>query len=681
MLYLDTETYSPVDINRGLDVYMGDPHFEVMLVAWAVDDSPVHVWDATAGPMPRELRDQLWTSTVKVVMHNSRFDRLALCYDDRIGVDITTDRVLDTMVLAALHGLPLRLGQLGEALGYDEDRAKLKDGRRLINLFCKPRPAGRKLARATRETHPDEWRRFIDYARRDVEVTRDALADIPRWNNCAREYQIWELDQTINERGIAVDLELAAAAVRAIGREQKELQETVLEVTRGAVSSATQRDKVLTYLREAGVEIADLKATTIDEMLKSGKVVGDLRRLLEARAAAGSTSAAKYQVVLDAQRDGRLRHLLQYGGAMRTLRWAGRLVQPQNFPRPSMKPAAVDQGIDALLIDAAHLIYNNVTDLVTSAVRGLFVAAKDKKLVVADYSAIEGRVLAWLAGEQWKLDAYAAGRDIYVESYAQTFATAPEAVTKAQRQVGKVMELALGYQGAVGAWATMSRGYGLSELVDRTTAEQAWAVRSVDDERTFADYFEAANTAAIVDVIRRWREANPAIVRLWSQLESAVRRVLHAQDDKPITVGKVQIDTITHHGWVWLRIRLPSRRYLSYPKAALALDQEPGKEDITYFGLNQLTRQWERLKSYGGKFAENITQAVARDLLAEGLINAEAAHYRVVLHVHDEILAEVPDTDRYTVEGLIGEMTKLPAWAEGLPLAAAGFETYRYRKE
>lgn len=410
--------------------------------------------------------------------------------------------------------------------------------------------------------------------------------------------------------------------------------------------SLTQAARFTAYLKSIGYETPDLTKGTVAAALK-GDLPQHVRELLEIRQQASATSPAKYKVLINGvSSDSRLRGLLQYCGASRTGRWGGRLFQPQNLPRPTLKQDMINAGIDAMKADCEDLLFDNVSELCSSAVRGALVASPGKKLVVADLSNIEGRVLAWLADEKWKISAFAdfdkgIGHDLYKLAYARSFNVPPERVSKDERQIGKVMELALGYQGGLGAFNTMASVYGVN----------------LPDER-------------VQELVVAWRKAQPAIKSFWYSLEGACDGAL-MDEGKIHKVGLLSVifkDT-------WLRIKLPSGRWLCYPNAAM----ENGR--IVYDGTNQFTKKWERIETYGGKICENIVQATARDVLASGLLRAEAAGYAVCLHVHDEIIAEVPDTDEYSAEGLSKIMSHNPGWSLGLPLAAAGFECYRYRKD
>jgi len=603
------------------------------------------------------------------------------------------------------HSLPGALEKIGEILKLGDDKKKHKRGKELIQLFCKPRPKNQKLRRATRFTHPTEWAEFLDYAKADVEAMRASDKKLPVWNYRSDELALWHLDQKINSRGVAVDVDLAHAAIRATTRVQRHLSARANELSGGDVTAATQRDKLIGHiLREYGIVLPDLKTSTIEKLLEGRSIPAEwivktdnpeadqglpepVRDLLIVRQQASKTSASKYKRLVNAvNSDGRLRGLLQFNGAQRTGRWAGRTFQPQNLPRPTLKQAKIDIGIEAMKADAEDLVFDNVMELASSAIRGCIVAPAGKKLVVADLANIEGRVLAWLAGEEWKLQAFrdydaGTGPDLYKLAYAKAFNIQPDAVGKDQRQIGKVKELMLGYEGGVGAYITGAATYKIDleamgeQAIDSipqhvmNEANSALAWTKLNKRPTFG----LTDRAWLVcDSFKRlWRYSNPAIASFWKDLqEAAVLAVC-----RPGVTFECRGLKLRRDG-AWLRIRLPSGRFLCYPSPQV---DDAGK--LSYMGINQYSRKWSRLKTYGGKLAENVTQAVARDVLATSMSAIEAAGFEIVLTVHDEIITEAPDAPDYDSDRLAQLMCDLPTWADGLPLAAAGFEAYRYRKD
>lgn len=679
-LYFDLETYSDVPISAGTHAYAEGA--EAIVAAWALDDGPVQV-SAVNGQLDQlPVYQHLVDPGVTIVAHNSYFDRTIL----RIahGIDIPADRWRDTMVAALAHSLPGALGKLSEILKLPVDQAKDKEGKSLIRLFCIPRPKNMTLRRATAETHPKEWHAFLDYARLDIEATRAIDKMLPKWNLDTTERRLWLLDQRINDRGVLIDRALVDAAIGAVEARQAQLAEEAQEITGGALLAATQRDALVDYINDTyNLVLSDVKGATVDRLLEDESLPNSLRALLEVRAQASTTSTAKYHALAAAtSKDGRLRGTLQFCGAARTGRWAGRVFQPQNLPRPTMKNAAIEAGIEDL---KAGRPVENVMALASSALRGTMIAPPWKKFVIADLSNIEGRVLAWLAGERWKIDAFqdfdqGTGHDLYKLAYSRSFGIKPETVTKDQRQIGKVQELALGYEGGVGAFVTFAQAYGIDlddmaakagpslakDLKQQAEAAWAWA------EKEGRTHGLAKDTWIACDAIKRaWRNAHGSIVEFWKDLQAAFLAAL----EEPGSFHQAGSLVAVSRTGAWTRIILPSGRSLCYPAATFK------DGSITYMGVNQFTRKWERIQTYSGKLAENVTQAVARDVLASGMLAAEAAGYRIVLSVHDELITEVEDSHRFSADGLAKLMSTQPVWADGLPLAAAGFETRRYQKE
>jgi DNA polymerase len=678
-LWIDLETYSTTPIAAGTYRYAEDS--EIMLVAWAVDDSPARVWDRTRdADMPAELELALSTCTV-CFAHNAQFDRVVL----RRHFPALTPPLVRwrcTMAQALAHSLPGSLDALCKILSVPVEDAKIGAGKKLVQLFCKPRPATQRLRRATSATHPAEWELFVQYARQDVEAMRAVHARLPAWNYNGAELNIWRMDQVINDRGFEVDVDLAESAVRAIDRERRRLEREAREITEVRL---TQRDAFLTHLAEVyGIVLDDLQGTTLDRLLESPDLPPEARELIAARQSISTASASKFARVLEAQVGGRLQGTLQYCGASRTGRWAGRLFQPQNLPSRDVLPAhEVEHVITALRHDMVNVCYDDVMHAVSSCVRGVIIAGPDKKLVCADLSNIEGRVLAWLAGEAWKLDAFRAfdqkrGHDLYKLAYAKSFGVAPADVTKAQRQVGKVQELALGYEGGVGAFVTFATGFNidLNQLAReadlpadlKRDAERFYESCLSEDRPTHGLSREAF---VACDVIKRaWRRGHPATVALWRGVDEAVRAAI----DSPGKEFTVRSLTIVRRK-AWLTIVLPSGRVLCYPQPRI----EGGK--ISYAGSNQWSRSWGRIQTYAGKLVENITQAVARDVMAHVMLAVENARFQIVLTVHDEIVTEAPMWPEFSAEKLSAIMSRPPRWAPDLPLAASGFESHRYRKD
>ena len=991
MLWLDTETYSEVPITNGTYAYASD--CEVMIFTYALDDEKVSAIDLTNDEHPYdipELKYALSNPTELVTAHNAMFDRNVLRF--ALNMEIAIPRWRDTMVQAFTLSLPGSLDKLCDIYRIGEDKAKLKDGAKLIQLFCKPRPKNAKLRRATRLTHPEDWARFIQYAINDTEAMRAVAKKMPTWNYKGANLDYWHLDQKVNDRGILIDLDLARAALRAIDREQASLRKQTHDATNGAVSSTTKRDALLEHiLQEYGISMDDLQKDTVERLIDDPDLPDGLKELLKIRLQASMASTSKYTKLIKATNsDGRLRGTIQFRGAGRTGRASGRTFQPQNLPRPNMKSAEIERGIEAMKLDCADLIYGNVMSLASNAIRGCIIAPPGKKLVIADLSNIEGRALAYLAEEKSKLDAFRRfdtvvldanglripdgkgdflreGEDIYKVAYAKAFGVPASEATGDKRQIGKVMELfcfapntqvltnngvkdivavsiddkiwdgvewvshkgvlnrglketinlagteltpdhliltgrtwkqakllassesilclaletgsrnlplsvsATTYQtksrwsrylapvvhrrilstittyvrgvvqdavnvrvknlvfgvrnimGMLTSFKTLNTvpvysdvyqpaltdvetrttggmlitargvsrysrsGYqtvknfcdtlllclggtrktsnwiGLMSIkvmnlgtyvsyptkITRTTKEryktckrESSSLRAVYDlymagprnrftiitdrgplivhncgyEGGVGAYITGAATYRIdldqmtrmsrpnipdeiwneavkfwhwshktkrptyglshdvfcaCDSLKRlWRLAHPNIVSFWREVADAVVNAIR-EPDVTFLVRKLKIRRTKE----WLLIALPSGRCLCYPSPRV--DNE-GK--ISYEGVNQYVRKWGRINTYSGKLVENIVQAFSCDVFYHGKLPAEEAGYEIILEVHDEFITEVPDSDSFSAEGLSKIMSTNPPWAEGMPIAAAGFETYRYKK-
>ncbi len=1002
ILWFDCETFSECDLKaHGTHRYAEHSSTEITVAQWAIDDGEPWVFDATVyKALPDPLKAALLDPTVTIIAHNSMFDRTLLrhCW----GIDVPVERWQDTMIQAMAHGLPGGLDKIGQIVGLEADMAKDKRGRELIQLFCKPRPKNSTLRRATRETHPKEWAEFLEYSRQDIVAMRAIGQRLPTWNYRAGhpELALWRLDQRINDRGVAVDTELAVAAIDAVAREQKRLKAQVTDETDGLVTNASQRDNLMAYIcAEYGVSLPDLKADTLRRRLEDPELPEGVKLLLSIRLEATKTSTAKYKALVNAtSADGRLRNTLQFAGAQRTARWAGRIFQPQNLPRPNTDHVLAHFGMDKfpkdddakheILMEYEHqaiaslkggyadAVFDDVMQLTTNAIRGCIVAPPGKKLVISDLSNIEGRGLAYLAGERWKLHAFAdfdagTGADLYKLAYAKSFNMDAADVTKDQRQQGKVMELGclagdtpvitnngvkpimavlandllwdgtswVQHQGVIakgvksvvnvagmhltpdhlvltgttwtqaqelasnvstlslalatgsenlpssvsnaqnagratstsfvssvraaltriwcstttyvkeqalgallvrenkpatgvrrsghtllsalttpiafafstaypplpraatalrqsstkptGGGASTSTHHGaptvapflrtFSRFLGGMTQATTWtgstlikamsratfalfrrgktgaatnarlglcsgnltncvptfdilnagplsrftvltergpvivhncgyeggvaafltfaAVYRMDLEELAKAVYATASGEAMENALgmwkwakskkrtlglpeniyvaceilkRAWRDAHPNTCALWKAAGDSVRAAINNPGES-FAIGE---HLKARRDGAWLRIRLPSGRYLCYINPKVEDDGQ-----ITYFGVNQYTRQWGAIKTYGGKLIENCTQAFARDILASSMPGIELLGYQIVLSVHDELLTETPDTDEFGVAALSALMSEAPHWAKGIPLAAAGFETYRYRKD
>jgi DNA polymerase bacteriophage-type len=639
-LFLDLETRNAVDIKVGTHKY--SETVEIDLFGYAIDDQPAKVWDVASGsPTPAELEAVLRNTDAHVVAHNSQFDRTIMRH---VMPDMCPplEQWSCNMVLAMTLGLPASLKQLGEALGLDEDLKKMKRGDKLVHKFCKPAPKNHKIDWYRPENSPEDWGEYKEYCRQDVETLRHIWNTLPKWNYSR---SLWHTDQRINDRGLPVDLKAVEAALRTVDEEVVKLKSELKKITNGALTSTSQVAKTKDYLAGQGVELKDLTKATVIAALK-GELPPIARRVLEIRQQADKTSTAKYKkMVQTASSDHRIRGTHQYYGAARTGRWAGRMVQTQNMPRGSIKD--VDTAIETILNGTTFMLYDDTMEVVSSCIRGMITASDGMKFLVSDLSGIEARVLPWLAGDEATLDIFRTGHDIYKDAAAGIFHCNYEDVTKDQRFIGKVATLALGYQGGPKAFITMGKNYGVD--VPESEAQE---------------------------IVTNWRASNKTIRRFWYGLQEACINAIDRPGDGFI-VGMLMVSAKDD----WLRIKLPSGRFLCYYKPEVRQHQKfEDAQEITFMGTNQYTRKWERIGTYGGKLVENVTQAVSRDILAEALVIAEEQELDVVMHTHDEMVVEVPDMASLTVAKIDDIFTTAPEWAEGLPLDAEGFESYRYRK-
>lgn len=702
----DLETFSPIPLKNGTHVYAEKA--EILLWAFAINDGPPVVWDvASREPIPFALQQALDDPECVFTWHNAGFDMTVLKH---VGYDLPIERARCTMVRALAHALPGSLDKLGELLGIPEELRKLKEGRDPMRLFCMPRPKNQKLRRATKETHPAEWALFVRYAANDILAMREIARRLPTWNMAAdypvpgeewqpkhTELSHWHRDQRMNARGFAVDLALTRAALRAVDKAQAVLRTQCLEATDGAVASATQRDKLLEFLlAEYDISLPDMRGSTLEKILTDPAIDDGLRELLRIRLAATTSSTAKYKSLANGvSSDERLRGTIQMNGAGRTRRAAGRTFQPHNLPRPDMENPEIELGIRALKADAEVMLFgDDVMRLCSNAIRGCIIAPPGKKTVVADLSNIEGRVLAWMAKEEWLLQYFrdfdaGLAHDLYKVEYTKAFGGDPSSVTKPQRQLGKVLTLFGGYQGSIGAFVTFSAVYGID--LD-AMAQNALPLLSEDAIRHAEDllaWFKEKKIRvpplphrtliAILCLVYGWRADHPATVKLWKGLEeTAIEATL--TPGETFTFGRFQF----RRDGAWLRCLMPSGRCIVYPHP-----QVNAKGKLSYMGMCQYTKQWKRIFTYGGKITENICQSLSRDILYDAQGPAEAAGYELILHVHDENITEVPDEPRYCAEDLSRIMTRPPSWrpdgsqsyAPDLPLAAAGFESTRYKKD
>ena len=636
--------YSSADLTKtGVFKYVEAEDFEILLMSYAINDGPVKVWDFTAfGGPPSWLREVLTSPDVVKVAHNCQFERA--CLSRATGVYSPAEQWIDTMHLAAMNGLPMTLEAAGAALQLDQQ--KLDTGRALIRYFCKPCAPTKTNGGRTRNLPghaPEKWEQFKEYCLRDTEAEREILNRLLGTKITPTERRVECLDARINERGIGIDLVLSDAAV-AMDDAFKAVHSDEMRRLTG-LDNPNSVAQLKTWLSTRGLNPSSLDKKALADLL--GKVTDPTtKRVLTLRQMLGKSSTAKYTAMQTATcEDGRIRGTLQYYGAGRTGRWAGRLLQVQNLPQNHLDH--IDQVRDIVRrgdMEGLELIYDNVPDVLSQLIRTAIVAEDGHTFLVADYHAIEAVCIAYLADEAWRLDVFAGDGKIYEASYAQAFGVPKESVKKGspERQKGKIMELALGYGGGVSALLA----FGADKL--------------------------GLKPDQLQELVDKWRAASPAITRFWKSAEKAAKAAINC----PGKGFKLSNGCMYIRDKDALRLVLPSGRRLSYWGAWI--DDEGS---LRFWGQNQTTRRWERMETWGGRLVENIVQAFARDILAEAMLRLEDAGHRVVFSVHDEVIVEAPEG--VEVADVQAIMAQPVDWAPDLAkyLHADGYATTFYKKD
>lgn len=667
-LHLDFETRSAADLKVvGLDNYARHPTTDVWCIGFAFGDEDVQLVNPGNAQFTQYDLCNHVADGATVVAHNAAFE-LAIwnaIMAPRYGwPPLKPEQCRCTMAMAYAMALPGSLERAAAAVGIKEQK-DLAGGRLMLQM-ARPRsyeaPADAAPV-ALWWDDPDKLQRLYEYCRQDVRVERELEKRLMPLSDA--EQAMWVLDQKINGRGVGIDRQAVTAALAVVQVEQDRLNQEIRRVTNNFVGFCTEAARLTKWVQAQGVPVDGIAKADISAALERADLPDHVRRALLIRQEAGKTSTAKLRAMLDAAgEDGRVRGTLQYHGAG-TGRWAGRRIQPQNMPRPKFEHDEIDRAIGVMVRqsnpkDAAGYVdalFGSPMEVVSSCLRGMICAAPGHELLAADFANIEGRGLAWLAGEEWKLNAFRAydagtGPDIYKLAYAKSFNVPIESVTKDQRQVGKVEELALGYQGGVGAFQTMAKGYGVK----------------IDD------------TAA--DTIKNlWREAHPRTKQYWYDLETAALRAV-LDPGQTYSAGNKPVRFKVKGSFLWCL--LPSGRALCYPYPSIKAIETPWgemKDCLHYMHVDGLTNKWEETHTYGGKLAENVTQAICRDLLAEAIKRCEAEGFPVVLHVHDEVVAEMSEGhDHETLAHFESICSEVPEWAAGLPVVASGWRGRRYRK-
>lgn len=662
-LSIDIETRSSVDIAKaGAYKYAQSPDFQILLFAYQFGEDPVEIIDFTDGEtLPKELVPALKNPKVIKHAYNAAFEWYCL---NRAGFETPIDQWRCTMAHGLYCGYTAGLDATGKAIGLPQDKQKLAIGKALIRYFCVPCKPTRSNGNRTwnQPWHdPEKWKLFKEYCRQDVVTEHAILARLKQFPMPEKEQKQWQMDILMNAYGVRVDTELIEGALYIDGISTQELTDEAIRLT-GLLNpnSATQ---LVPWLNEhSGKQetdpdvFQDIQKTTVAEALeKPGDLPEEVLQMLRIRQQLGKTSIKKYVAMDTAKGEGdRVRGLTQYYGANRTGRWAGRLVQMQNLPRNYIKTLDYARKVvKAKNYEGLRLLYGNVPDTLSQLIRTAFIPSEGNKFVVADFSAIEARVIAWLAGEQWVNEVFATHGKIYEATASQMFGVPVDRIAKgnpeyALRQKGKVATLALGYQGGTSALIAMG----------------ALQMGLTEEE--------------LPDIVHRWRQANPRIRDLWYAVENAALSVMQTAQPQAIYGLIFALEGDLVYGQSFLTVKLPSGRKLYYPKPFLKENQF-GKLALHYYTVGQQSRKWEVASTYGGKMTENIVQAVARDCLAVTLERIAAKHLQVVFHVHDEVIIDAPMET--TVDEICDLMAEPIPWAPGLILKGAGFESSYYMKD
>ena len=638
---IDLETYSSVDLGKsGVYKYAESEDFEILLFAYSIDDGEVKVIDLESGEIiPEEILSALSDESVEKWAFNANFERV--CLSKFLGERLEPQGWYCTMIWSAYLGLPLSLEKVGEVLKLDKQ--KMNEGKTLIRYFsipCKPTKTNGMRTRNLPHHDLKKWSIFKEYNQRDVETEMAIKKKLSAFPMPHSEWENYWIDQNINDRGILIDEILVDSAIEFDEILREENMDRAIELT--GLENPNSPLQLKEWLNKKGLEIESLAKKDVESALKNAE--GDIKEVLELRQELSKSSVRKYDAMKNVRgKDNRARGLIQFYGANRTGRYSGRLIQVQNLRRNNLKDLELARSlVKNRDFETMEILYESPSDILSQLIRTAFIAKEGTRFIISDFSAIEARVLAWLAGEQWVLDAFENGEDIYCRTASRMFGVPVEkhGVNGHLRQKGKIATLACGYQGALGALKAMGGiEMGLSE-----------------DE--------------LQSIVDSWREANPNIVSLWWDIDSVVKRVA-----KTRTKEKYKSLVISYEKGI-LFIELPSKRRLAYPKAKIGMNRFGG-ESVVYEGV-VVGNKWDKIESYGGKFVENIVQAIARDILAETMMRLEEKGFNIVMHIHDEVVIE---SDSSNIEEVNQIMSLVPSWAPGLILDADGFESEFYKKD
>lgn len=642
-LEMDIETFSDVDLIKcGVYAYADSPAFEVLLFAYSFDGEETQIIDLAQGEtIPAEVEAAIFDDSVTKTAFNANFERT--CLSRFFGTRLSPDSWHCSAVQAALLALPRSLEDVGAVLGLDKQ--KMKEGKELIRYFCMPCKPTKANGGRTRNLPchaPEKWELFKIYCKRDVDVEKAIRQKLHGFPVPESEMEMYRLDQEINDRGVLVDLALVHQAISCERLHKEIVTKRAYELT--GLENPNSVAQMKSWLEEKGLEIESLSKQAVSELIK--ETDGEVEELLRLRLLMAKTSVKKYEAMeRSVCSDGRVHGLLQFYGANRTGRWAGRLVQVQNLPQNhivdlELARSLVKQG----WFEEVELFYDSTPNVLSELIRTAFVPKEGCRFIVADFSAIEARVLAWLSGEQWRLDVFASHGKIYEASASAMFHVPIEEITKSSplRQKGKISELALGYGGSVGALTSMG-------ALDMGLAEEE-----------------------LSPLVSTWRNANPHITQFWWDVDAAAIKTV--TEKKETRVGRI---TFFYQSGI-LFVMLPSGRRLAYVKPRMDVNKF-GRNGLTYEGISE-SGKWGRIETYGPKLVENIVQGTARDLLAEAMLRLKKRGYQIVMHIHDEAVLEVPNGVG-SVKEVCSIMAEQPEWAEGLPLRADGYECVFYKKD
>ena len=641
-LAIDIETYSDVSLpDCGVHRYAASEQFEILLFAYSLNDEPTQIIDLASGEkIPDEIMEYLTDDSVIKTAYNAAFERN--CINRFFGLSLKPEGWRCTLVQASMLSLPLSLEGVGEALNLD--KKKMSEGKDLIRYFCmpcKPTKANGGRTRNLPSDAPEKWELFKTYCIRDVDVEKQIRNKLSKFPILDREQELYCMDQRINDRGIMVDQKLIRHAVTCDLLYKETVTKKAYEIS--GLENPNSVSQLKDWLNEKGIEVDSLAKAAVEELVENTQ--GDVAEMMKLRLAMSKTSVKKYEAMeRSVCPDGRVHGLLQFYGANRTGRWAGRLVQIHNLPQNHMEDLELARSlVKEGRYDLVELLYDSTPDVLSELIRTAFVARPGCRFIVSDFSAIEARVMGYLAGEGWVMEEFRGAGKIYEQTASKMFHIPIEEITKGSpyRARGKVASLACQYGGAEGALISMG------------------ALNFVEEEE-------------LKGLVQSWRTANPHIVNYWYEIDGAVKAAV-----KERKMTKVGMATVYYQSGM-LKIALPSGRVLSYVRPRMTVNRF-GSESVSYEGIGT-NRKWTRIESYGAKFCENIVQATARDVLAEAMLRLEKKGFDIVCHIHDEVVLEVPEGTS-SVEEVNEIMAVCPDWCEGLPLKAAGFESPFYKKD